>query len=415
MQKKKKKIAVVSITYFWLPIEPGPSRFFYIANMLAEKGYDVEVITGSFQHFNKCQRNAEVLQNYEVPFKIKVIKMPSYKKNIDVRRLFSYRVVKNNIAKYMKKHGVEYDAVYCSVPPNNIAAVVAKICHSKGIPFIADIEDLWPEAMETMIKNFPLKRLLLSPLKIDAEKVYRVADATIGTSDEYTARAFKNNRREILHTTVYVGCDLEVFDKGVIKHISNIEKNEDEFWGVYAGSIGHTYDIENLVQAARIVKERGYNDIKIKILGQGVLKESLEKMAKDIGADNVEFLGYKSYDEMAAYLSKSNFVLNMFAKGAPQSIVNKVGDYFASGKPTINTLESEEFINLINEQDVGINVEPGNPGLLADAILKLYIDRGLCQSKGVKARALAERKFDRKVAYLDIVETLEKVIDSKNM
>lgn len=415
MQKNKRKIAIVSITYFWLPIEPGPSRFYYIANMLAEKGYDVEVITGSFQHFNKCQRNVEVLQNYEAPFKIKVIKMPSYKKNIDVRRLFSYGVVKNNIAKYMKKHVVEYDAVYCSVPPNNIAAAVAKICHSNGIPFIADIEDLWPEAMETMIKNFPLKRLLLSPLKIDAEKVYRVADAAIGTSDEYTARAFKNNRREILHTTVYVGCDLEVFDKGVIKHINNIEKNEDEFWGVYAGSIGHTYDIENLVQAARIVKERGYHDIKIKILGQGVLKESLERMAKDIGADNVEFLGYRSYDEMAAYLSKSDFVLNMFAKGAPQSVVNKVGDYFASGKPTINTLESEEFINLINEQDVGINVEPGNPGLLADAILEIYIDRGLCNSKGVKARVLAERKFDRKVAYLDIVQTLEKVIDSKNM
>ena len=38
----RKKIAVVSIMYFWLPEEKGPSRFFYIANMLGEMGYDIQ-------------------------------------------------------------------------------------------------------------------------------------------------------------------------------------------------------------------------------------------------------------------------------------------------------------------------------------------------------------------------------------
>ena len=77
----RKKIAVVSIMYFWLPEEKGPSRFFYIANMLGEMGYDVEVLTGSFQHFDKRQRDRAMLENADVPFKITVIDQPSYSKN----------------------------------------------------------------------------------------------------------------------------------------------------------------------------------------------------------------------------------------------------------------------------------------------------------------------------------------------
>lgn len=407
---RRKKIAIISIMYFWLPEESGPSRFYYIANTLAQKGYDVEVITGSFEHFDKKQRDKNMLKNANIPFDITVIDMDGYKKNIDIRRLLSYRKATRKYIEYLNEHKEEYRAVYCSVPPNDLAAAVAKFCNENDIPFIADIEDLWPEAMEMALSNIPGKRILFSPLRRDAEKIYKYASAAVGTSDEYTARAYKNNgRTNMLHRTLYVGSDLEVFDQGAKDHMHEIMKPDNEFWATYAGSIGNTYDIENLIQAAKCIKEKGYESIKIKILGNGVLKEDLEKLAQKLGCDNVEFLGYQPYEMMAAYLVKSDIALNMFAKGAPQSIVNKVGDYFSSGKPTVNTLESNEFMNMISSYDVGVNVRPGQADELASAIISFYNDPLKCEKQGHNARELAEKKFDRKTSYQIISEVIDEV------
>ena len=406
-----KKIAVVSIMYFWLPFEKGPTRFFYIADMLGKAGYDVEVLTGSFEHFDKAQRDRAQVAAADVPFKITVIDQPDYKKNIDLKRLKSYSEAKKNTVNYLKDNIDRFDAVYCSVPPNDIAAAVAELCHEKGIPFIADIEDLWPEAMAAVIGKVPFKDAFLSPLKKDAEKIYALADAAIGTSDEYTARCWKNNGRKLPHATVYVGCDLEAFDEGVAQHSSEIDKPANEFRACYAGSIGHTYDIETLVRAAKVIEDKGYKDIKIKILGQGVLMEDLQKLSEELGICNLDFLGYQPYDAMAAHLVKADVNINMFAKGAPQSIVNKVGDYFSAGRPVINTLESEEFMNLIEDRKCGINVEPGNPEALADAIISLYNDRDICAEMGRNSRELAERRFDRKEAYKAIIDIIEEVTE----
>ena len=58
---KMKKIAIISNGYAWFPVEPGPSRFFYIANVFVNAGWNVEVITTSFQHFKKEPRNQELI------------------------------------------------------------------------------------------------------------------------------------------------------------------------------------------------------------------------------------------------------------------------------------------------------------------------------------------------------------------
>ena len=42
-------------------------------------------------------------------------------------------------------------------------------------------------------------------------------------------------------------------------------------------------------------------------------------------------------------------MINSFAKGAPQSIVNKIGDYLAAEKPMVNTLENEEMCKLVSD------------------------------------------------------------------
>lgn len=401
----RKKIGIVSLGYGWLPCESGPSRFYYIAKLFSEKGYDVDFISSDFQHFQKKRRDKSIIRAQGYPFHITLIPVPAYRKNLDLRRIYSNRVAARRVVSYLKTQ--EYDVIYCSIPANDIAAKVGKYCSTSKIPYVVDIEDLWPEAMEMVIKIPLVKDILLLPFWWDAEKTYRYADAVIGTSDEYTARAYKYNGRKVKNKTVYVGCDLEIFDAGVQKHAETIDKREGEFWIVYAGSLGKSYDIKTLISAAKHIKNRGFDNIQVKILGSGPMKEKLEQVATEQGSNNIEFLGYVSYERMAAYLSKADITINSFIKGAPQSIVNKVGDYLAAGKPMINTLENREFMDLVLKYDFGMNIEPEDEMALADGIIRMYEERDYRERMGRNSRRLAEERFDRKNAYLEIIKIVE--------
>ena len=160
-----KKIAIVSLGYLWFPCESGPSRFYDIAMHFVEAGYDVECITTSFQHFKKSPRNKKLILEQGYPFKITFIDAPSYKKNVDVRRIISNKVAAGNLKRYLIKNINQYDAVYVAIPANNISAMVTSICKKNEIPVVVDIEDLWPEAMSMellelrkIIQTEPLKK-----------------------------------------------------------------------------------------------------------------------------------------------------------------------------------------------------------------------------------------------------------------
>ena len=405
-----KEIAIISLGYFWTPVESGPTRFFQIANTFLNSGYKVEVITTDFQHFDKAPRDIEKILSQNYLFKITFIHTPKYKKNIDLRRVMSNIVAAKNVSRYLNEHIKEYAAVYCSIPANNIAATVTDICHKNGVPCVIDVEDLWPEAMEMVVRNKHPRKILFRPFHNDAEKAYKYASGVIGTSEDYTDRAFKYQKRNIPKDTTYVGCNLEEFDSGVSEFSREIKKPDGEFWITYAGSISTSYDIRTLILAADRLYKDGYTDIKIQLLGTGSTKEELEALAKSEKIENVTFWGFTPYKKMAAVLSKSDIVINSFVKGAPQSIVNKIGDYLASGKTMINTLENPVFCNLVDKYSVGINIEPEKTAVLAKTILKLKKDEILRTKMGANARRLAETEFDRKVSYKRIVEMVEKVI-----
>lgn len=399
-----KKIAIISLGYLWFPCESGTSRFFDVANTFVNAGYEVECITTGFQHFKKAPRDKELIWAQNYPFKITFIDAPAYKKNVDIRRVLSNRKAAKNLKKYLSAHIKEYDAVYVSIPANNIAVLVTEICKKANVPVVVDIEDLWPEAMSMVIKNNWIRKLLFYSFERDAEKTYANADGIIGTSEDYTERAFKKREKNIPNETVYVGCNLKDFDDGVIKHSNEIEKAEGEFWVTYAGSISTSYDIKTLIDAVYSLKEK---NVHAQILGTGSLKEELEKYSEKM--ENIHFWGFTPYPKMAAVLSKSDVVVNSFVKGAPQSIVNKVGDYLASGKPMINTLENPVFCKLIERERFGINIEPENVDILIQTILKVKKSEVEKMNMGRNARKFCEEEFDRVVSYKKIIEMSEKV------
>ena len=406
-----KKIAVISMGVK-LDNEKGYSRFRYIGDFLSDAGYQVDLITTTFQHWEKAQRNLDEIKKEDYKFNLKFIYEPGYKKNIDLRRIRSHRIAAKKLRQLLEKEE-DYDLIYCEIPPNDVALAAAEYAQKKGIPFVADVNDLWPEAMHMVLDIPVISDILFYPLLRDAEKVYSLVSGIIGTSDEYRDRPLKNQNLDVPKKTVYVGNEIAEFDAGVEEYSPQISKGGDEFWVSYAGTIGTSYDIRTMVLAGKALLNRGRNQIKIKILGGGPLKEELETLAKEQNCSNVEFVGYAPYPKMAAYLAKSDILVNSFVKKAPQSIVTKIGDYLAAGKPMINTCMSPEFRNKVEHDGFGINIMPEDVNVLADAIERLYEDEAVRTEMGKKARAIAEEQFDRPQSYKKIIELIEELTENE--
>lgn len=400
-----KKIAIVTFNCA-LSGEKGLDRLYFLANLYAKNGYQVELITSRFHHWTKSFRDRKANFNSD-NLKVVLCDEIGYEKNIQIKRIISHWVLARNILKYMS--GRKYDVIYCHIPDNHLACLVSEFSKENGIPLIIDIEDLWPEAMR-MIFNWPiLSDILYFYFDKDAKQAFKNASAIVGSSNEYRDHPKKYGVNVDNSLTVYVGNDLKKFDISVEKYKSSIAKKKNEFWVSYAGTLGASYDIETLIKAAQIIKARGINEIKINILGDGPNREKLQKiaLAKEC---NVRFFGYQPYEKMAAYLYKSDININSLVKTAPHGFVSKIGDYLASGHAVINTGSNVEFKNAVVREGWGINVEAQNPEKLANAIILLKNKPDVLNLMGKKGREIAMKKYNRETSYLGIIELTDKLL-----
>lgn len=405
------KVAVITMGVK-LDGEKGYTRFRYLCEFLVKKGYEVDLITTTFQHWEKKQRDLESVDQKSYPFGIKFIYEPGYRKNIDLRRVRSHKIAAENLRKLLEKEG-DYDLIYAEIPPNDVALAAAEYAHRNKIPFVADVNDLWPEAMR-MVFDIPIvSDLLFYPLKRDAEKVYSLTSGVIGTSDEYRDRPFLNQKRDVLKKTVYVGNEISVFDREAERHADEVQKEDGTFWVTYAGTIGTSYDIRTMVLAAEELMKQGKTKIRFQILGDGPTREMLENLAKERKIQNVKFTGYVPYEQMAAYLVKSDVLINSFVRKAPQSIVTKIGDYLAAGKPMINTCMSPEFRKKVEQDGFGINIEPEDVRELVNAVEWMYENEAERNDMGNRARKIAEEQFDRPVSYGKIEAMISSLITKR--
>lgn len=403
-----KKIAIVADDVA-MPGEKGLSRLHYLAEFMTSKGLDVEIVTADFQHWEKRYRTEEDQKKIRELSKCKVtfLHEGAYKKNIDPKRMLSYRTLARNIKKHLEKN--EYDLVYALIPDNHLCAVAGKYAKKRGIPFIVDVEDLWPEAMRMVLDVPVVSDVLFSYFTVNARKAYRLADGIVGSSDEYRDEPKKYGVNCENSVTVYVGNDVAGFDEGARRRADEVVKPENEFWVTYAGTLGTSYDIHTLIRAGKALRDRGHDNVRIVLLGDGPLRADFEKTAEETGAP-VLFAGYLPHDLMAAYLVKSDVTVNSLVSKASQSIVSKIGDYLASEKPMINTGLNREFREKVEADGFGVNVEPENVQALADAIEGLLTDPEACEKMGRTARRIAVEQFDRPISYQHIVDLALKLM-----
>jgi glycosyltransferase involved in cell wall biosynthesis len=407
-----KKILIVA-QFTQLPGENGNNRgrFKLICEMLVQKGYDVTVVTSRFRELDRTFRKDEEIYS-SAPYKIVILDEVGYHKNISFKRIFSMWSFTQSLKKFLRGTSEEYDLIYACVPGLDSALLVGKYARKKSIPFVIDVQDVWPEVMYDLVLDVPIiSNILFSPLQLMANKVYSLADGIMAVSKTYMEIAKRKNSKSKSNRFVFIGTDLDQFDKSISAETIDVKKANDEFWIAYIGSLAHSYDIHTFIEGSKIAYESGIN-VRPIIIGSGPLENDFKRFARKINS-NALFTGWIEHGKMGSYLKQSDAVINAIKRKAPQSITNKVGDYLSSGRPILNGSQNPEFLELLDKHNFGVNYEPENAKSLSIAIEKIYkMEKKEREQMGINARNLAEEKFDRKKTYLEIIQMIEQLLDS---
>lgn len=400
-----KNILIIANFISIMPWQGGNNRFTYLANLLAERGHKVEVITSSFSHAKKCQKELEKDKVEALPYKLTNIYEPGYKKNVSLKRFYSHHILGKNIKKYLENLENKPDIIYCAIPSLSVPKAAAQYAKANNIRFVIDIQDLWPEAFKMVFHIPVISNIIFYPLKKMADSIYKTADDIIAVSETYVNRAVKINDKYKNKLSVFLGTELSNFDR--YKNENKVEFNDDNIRLVYIGTLGHSYDLRCTIDAISILNSKGIKNIKFVVMGDGPLKSEFEDYARGKNVD-VEFLGRLEYAKMVGILCSCDIAINPISKGAAQSIINKVGDYAAAGLPVISTQECDEYRNLVEKYKIGFNCENNNSNDLAEKINILYNNEKIRKEFGNNNRKLAEEKFDRNKTYNEIVKLMEK-------
>lgn len=381
-------------------------RFLYLANMLSENNH-VEYVTSSFFHTTK-QHREDLLADW--PFKITYVDEPGYPKNVCVQRLYSHWRFGKNLETYLL-HRVVPDVVYCAFPPLSSAEIAAEYCQQNNVRFVLDIQDLWPEAFE-MVFRVPLASdAIFSPLYAREDAVFSAADGICAVSDTYAQRALRVNSKCQDAQVAYLGTDLDTFDSNS-NALLGIDKNPEEIWLAYCGTLGESYDLITVFDALAILAEEGKIPPLFIVMGDGPRRAEFEQYATERNL-GVVFAGKLSYDQMCSLLMMCDIAVNPIAHNAAQSIINKHADYAAAGIPVLSTQESIEYRDLVDTYQMGFNIANGDSYEFAERLWQLCEDKETRLKMGKSARRCAEKLFDRKRTYKRLVKVIKGCVEGR--
>ena len=242
------------------------------------------------------------------------------------------------------------------------------------IPCVVEIRDLWPLSI-VEYKNISPKNPAIVALYMLEKKLYKRADALVFTmpgGKDYIKD--KKWERVVLPNKIFNinnGIDLTEQEKD-IKNYDYADADLDDkekFKVVYTGSIREVYNLSDLLDCAKILKDEG---IKFILFGDGPQRAELEKRVKDEHISNVVFKGFVGKKYIPSICSKAdvNFS-NVKQTGVSKYGVswNKLFDYMNSGKPLISNIKVN--YDFIEKYHCGISCEKQDAQNVANAILQI--------------------------------------------
>lgn len=240
--------------------------------------------------------------------------------------------------------------------------------------------------------GIPWKRLM-------AQKgLARIADWIVPVNDVIAAhvrRAWNLGAARL--TVIPNGVDLSRFSpaRGPVSDSAASETAREFVLGMI-GRLDDVKDIGCALGALDLLRKRGLGDgIRLVLVGEGPLRESLQNRAAELGiADRVEFAGARSdvdawYPRFGLYLNTSVY----------EGMCNTILEAMACGLPVVASRVPGNAA-WIRDGENALFFEAGDAGGLADRIARLMADAAEREAMGRRNRKRVEEEFDN-LGFLD--------------
>lgn len=391
---KNKKIIIVSLFFYE---KSDNIRISTVYNLLKEKNADVELITTDFNHRTKKKHDISLH-----PKGITFLKVPGYKKNLSIGRLYSHFVFAIRLASYLKKVSGKPSKIYCIVPTVSSGWVCSRYCRKNQIPFTVDVIDLWPESLIVLSRWKKLLQFFTFPMKWTAQKVYQSADFLYAGSVDYAKYAQKFNTKTSA-VPVYLGTDVKEFQSLVSSSTVKIDKPENQKWICFGGMLGNSYDIDIMLESFKKLVDEGTRDVKLVFIGDGQERTKILRFKEQTDLD-IEITGFLQYADYLKYLSFADIAINSFKEGTRVAYSYKFNDYISAGVPIVNNVTGE-MAEMIGKYNIGRNFLHSADSLYG-CLNEMINNPGLLNEMKKNATFVATEVLDKRIVYKEMLNQL---------
>jgi glycosyltransferase involved in cell wall biosynthesis len=277
------------------------------------------------------------------------------------------------------------DIVLATAPQPFAGVAGIAIARIRGVPFVFEIRDLWPESLVAMgeVDN----QIVVEVLDKMTDFLYAHADRVAITApgmQEVVVEAGCDPDHVWLQTN---GIDHTVFDPDSADDIPERDLFEDRFVLSYVGTVGRAQGLDVVLDVAAQLQEAGYDDVLFVFIGFGSRYDELAERSEARGLDNVVFLGRRPKDAVPNYLHASDGAFihtesdDVFETMIPMKLYEALG----AGLPVVLGARGDA-VEILERADAGLAVKPGDPDAIVDAVQRLRDHPKLCRRYGENGR-----------------------------
>lgn len=308
---------------------------------------------------------------------------------------------------FLKKSGSLYDAarkiesdVYLVVSTPPFLGYVAALLARKK-PVIYKLQDIFPDSL-IHSKKLAERNLLVRVLRKLERWVYRSVTEIVASSDDMKATLMTRGVQASKISVIYDWVD-ETKCYPIAKEdnplFQKFKLSTDYFYVCYAGNIGLLQNIETIVRASELLREKA-PDIKFVLIGDGAWKPHLDKMLAKMPCENIHCFPMQPMEEIAAVYSLGDVGLVSLKPDITRfALPSKTWDILAAGRPVICEIDQfSRLSTLIEKGHCGYSVAPGDAESMAARVLELYEHQAKAHEMGQCGRKYIETCLTRQRA-----------------
>jgi colanic acid biosynthesis glycosyl transferase WcaI len=288
------------------------------------------------------------------------------------------------------------DVVVATSPPLFTGIPAYLISQLRRAPMVFEVRDLLPEsAVQTgMLRNRALIRLSETLARFLYRKSARLIALTEGVKQGVASAGVAPERIEVITN----GADTDVFDRRATSSFRRSLYLDGRFAVLYTGTFGFIHGLHSIVQAARLLKERGEERIVFVLVGDGAQRQVLSRAVTDERLTNLIVVPPQQREQMPDVIAAADACIatthrSQVARGY---IPSKMFEYMACAKPIVLGIDGEAA-DIVRAGEAGLCVGAENPAGIVDAVLRLRDDAELCARLGENGRRLVETQYSRQV------------------